>query len=613
MAERVTDAEELAPETLARLPEFYHPVVLPGGDEVAFYHDESGRNELHSQELGTGERRRWSDGEVPRNARWPILPGVEGERVYFHRDEDGNEQNDLWAITPEGDASPVVEVDGQAILADVGPEGRFLLYASDEGEQLNLYRFDRETGGSEQVTAYEQPAYDGAVSPGGDRIAYVTNESDTLENRDVYVADADGAGARRLGIGVDGSEAGLGDWFPDGDRLLVEDNAEDLTRAGVYDLRSDEIEWLSDGTAEEGAAAVSPDGRYALATRTREAATMPVVYDLETGERRAFDLPEGVAAFPYGHGTPFVDETTVVVSHSTPDSREELLQYDLAAHEATTVVEATYGDVDPDVFVDAEHVTYESTDGLEIGALLYERDSEDASAAPGPSVVLVHGGPNFHARRRFNLYVQFLVSQGYSVLQPNYRGSTGRGREFKHRIYGDWGGMEQVDVRRGAEWLADRDDVDADRIAVFGGSFGGYAAYCQLTMHPEPWATGVAWIGITDLHRLYEDDMPHFKHQLRQQMGDPEEHQDLWRERSPIEHVDGMAAPVYILHGVNDPRCPVAQARLFRDALEERGWTEGPGGDFEYEELSEEGHGSTDVEQKVRVFRLLADYLGRRL
>jgi dipeptidyl aminopeptidase/acylaminoacyl peptidase len=226
---------------------------------------------------------------------------------------------------------------------------------------------------------------------------------------------------------------------------------------------------------------------------------------------------------------------------------------------------------------------------------------------------MVHGGPHFHASRRFDVYVQFLVSQGYTVLQPNYRGSTGRGRAFKQRIYGDWGGMEQVDVRRGAEWLADRDGVDADRIAAFGGSFGGYSVYCQLTMHPGPWATGVAWIGITDLHRLYEDDMPHFKHQLRQQMGDPEDDHDLWRDRSPVEHVDGMEAPVYIVHGVNDPRCPVSQARLFRDALEERGWTEGSDGDFEYEELSEEGHGSTDVEQKVRVFRLLADYLDRRL
>jgi dipeptidyl aminopeptidase/acylaminoacyl peptidase len=613
MTERVTEPADLDPETLARLPEFYHPVVLPGREAVAFYHDETGRNELSVQDLSTGERTRWSDGTVPRNARWYLLPGADGDRVFFHRDEDGNEQNDIHEITRDGEVNAVVTVDGQAVLHDVGPDGRVLLYGSDEGAQMNLYRFDRASGEREQLTAYEQPVWGGVVSPAGERVAYVANESETLENRDVYVASADGSNARRLDIGIDGSEAGVAEWFPDGERLLVEDNAEDLTRVGVYDLGDDAIAWLSDDTAEESAAAVSPDGRYVVATRTREAARMPVVYDLETGASREFDLPEGAATFPHGPGVTFLDDARVVLVHSTPSRRKELLSYDLASHEATTVVEADYGTVDPAVFVDAEYVTYESEDGLEIGALLYERDREDGTAEPGPAVVMVHGGPHFHARRRFDVYVQFLVSQGYTVLQPNYRGSTGRGRAFEQRIYGDWGGMEQVDVRRGAEWLADRDGVDADRIAAFGGSFGGYSVYCQLTMHPGPWATGVAWIGITDLHRLYEDDMPHFKHQLRQQMGDPEDDHDLWRDRSPVEHVDGMEAPVYIVHGVNDPRCPVSQARLFRDALEERGWTEGSDGDFEYEELSEEGHGSTDVEQKVRVFRLLGDYLDRRL
>jgi dipeptidyl aminopeptidase/acylaminoacyl peptidase len=89
--------------------------------------------------------------------------------------------------------------------------------------------------------------------------------------------------------------------------------------------------------------------------------------------------------------------------------------------------------------------------------------------------VMVHGGPHFRASKRFNLYVQFLVSRGYAVFQPNYRGSTGRGRSFEHAIHGDWGGMEQADVAAGGRWLMDRAWVDADRVAVFGGSYGGYS------------------------------------------------------------------------------------------------------------------------------------------
>jgi len=206
---------------------------------------------------------------------------------------------------------------------------------------------------------------------------------------------------------------------------------------------------------------------------------------------------------------------------------------------------------------------------------------------------------------------QFLVSRGYAVFQPNYRGSTGRGREFKQAILGDWGGMEQADVAAGGRWLMDRDWIDADRVAVYGGSYGGYSVYTQLTRYPTLWTTGIASVGITDLHRLYEEDMPHFQYILRQQMGDPEENYDLWRDRSPIEHVEDVERPIYMIHGVNDPRCPIEQARIFRDGLTDRGFTEGE--DFEYTELGEEGHGSTDIEQKVRKFDLLGDYLDRRL
>lgn len=173
--------------------------------------------------------------------------------------------------------------------------------------------------------------------------------------------------------------------------------------------------------------------------------------------------------------------------------------------------------------------------------------------------------------------------------------------------------MEQADVAAGGRWLADWEWIDADRLAVMGGSFGGFSTYTQLVRYPELWATGVAWVGITDLPALYEESMAHYRANLERQVGDPEANADRWRKRSPITHVDEMRAPVLVVHGVNDPRCPVSQARRFRDALLECGWEEGETGDFEYVELGEEDHGSTDQRQKRRRFGLLANYLERRL
>ena len=610
-------------EELARLPEFYHPVASPAGDRVALYYDRTGRNELYLLDPGSGELEQVSDGNVPRNARHGIAWGADGERVYFHADEGGDEQNDIHEIDLGGETRPVVTAEGQCVLQDVDPDGRFLLYASSEGDQLNLYAHDLDSGVSEQLTDYDRPVFGGGYSPDGERVAYTTNESEDMENRDVYLANADGSDARNLRIGEEGAATSFVDWSPDGSRLLVSDDSEDKTRAGVYDLETDAVEWYGDGEHEEYPRAVLPDGAGFLALRVREAAFVPVRYGLD-GTARELTLAEGVASFPSGGRDPaFLDDGSVLVAHTTSARRDDLLRYDLDSDEKTPLLEADYGDVDPDAFVDSEYVTYESTavdernssargteshGGLEIGGLLY-----DSGERPSPAVVMVHGGPHAQSTKRFNRYAQFLVSQGYTVLEPNYRGSTGRGREFRNAIHGDWGGMEAEDVAEAGRWLKEREWIDEDRVATFGGSYGGYSTYVQLTKHPKLWTTGIAWIGITDLHALYEESMPHFKTTLEEQLGDPDENADLWRERSPIEHVDEMERSILITHGVNDPRCPVSQARRFRDALEHRGWTEGKDGDFEYHEFGEEGHGSTDIDQKIRVFRIMADYLDRRL
>lgn len=593
-------------EELASLPEFYHARVGPDGDRVAFYYDETGRNELYVQDVETGERTQVSAGDVPRAARWPIAWDVSGERVFFHRDEGGNEQNDIHAITLDGDVEPVVEVDGQAVLHDVSPDGQYLLYGSDEGEQMNLYRYDIETGERRQLTSDDQPIHAGSFSPDGERVSYVANETDELENRDAYVMNADGSGKRNLDVGAVGAESEANDWHPDGTRLLVSDNTPDLGRVGVYDLDAGSVEWLSSGEYEESGAAFGPDGERVVASRVRNAATMPVVYDLASGDVRELDLDDGVASLAGDEH--FDSEGRAVFTHTTSRERKTLSAYDLADDATETLIEPDYGSIDPDTFVESEYSTYESEDGLEIGALLY-----DSGERPSPAVVMVHGGPHARSMPRFDLYAQFLVTRGYTVLQPNYRGSTGRGREFKHRIHEDWGGGEQADVAAGGRWLKSRDWVDDDRVAVMGGSYGGYSAYWQMVTYPDLWTTGVAQVGITDLRQLYENSMPHFQSVLEQQLGDPEENAEFWRERSPITHVENIQNPIFIVHGVNDPRCPIDQARVFRDALLDLGWKEGEDGDFEYEELGAEGHGSTDIDQKIRRFEMIDDYLDRRL
>ena len=332
---------------------------------------------------------------------------------------------------------------------------------------------------------------------------------------------------------------------------------------------------------------------------------MPVVYDLDNGGSRELDLPEGITAFPQ-QGNPVLSDDRVLVTHTTPTERTELLAYDLATDEADVLKAADYGDVDPDSFADAEYFRFESYDGLEIGALLY-----DSGERPSPLIVNPHGGPRSADYRSFDLYTQFLVTRGYSVVQVNYRGSTGRGKEFVDLLKDDWGGDEQEDVAEAVRQVTERDWIDEDRVVVFGGSYGGYSAYWQIVRYPELYDAGVAWIGLTDLTDTFENTMSHFRTELMEKyLGTPAENPELYEERSPVSHVENLDAPLVMVHGVNDRCVPVSQARIFRDALDEAGYERG---DYEYVELSEEGHASSDIDQKIRLFRVLDGFLQRRI
>lgn len=603
-------------EALASLPEFHNPTIGPDGERVAFYYDGTGRNELYVLDVGIQETTRLSDGEVPRDATHPIAWSADGDGIYFHKDEDGEGGNDIHVYTLEGDHDIVLETEGQAYLEDVGSNGQYLLFTITEGSRKNLYRYELRTDDVDQLTSYERPVRHGTFDPDADRIAYTTNETRNPNNQDVYVAAVDGSNPRRLEVGESGSETKFGGWSPDGSAVLVDAEKDGFKRCGYYELESERVTWFGPGAYEERSLGVHPDGEIVLAARNRECGVVPVRYDVETGEGTELAFDDGVCVGSSRYDDGFLSNGDALLSYTCPDTRKALYRYDVASDDHEILVEPDYGDVDPAAFVDAEYVTIHSNGrdeffgnegaAYEIECLLYE--PEDGREA---GIVKVHGGPHYHATKRFNVFVQFLATRGYTVLVPNFRGSTGRGREFRTAIHGDWGGLEQEDVAAAGRWLKSRESVDEDRVGVYGISYGGYSAYMQLVKHPQIWAAGVACVGFTDLLAVYEETMSYLKTVLRQQMGDPDENAELWRERSPLTHVDRLEQPLLMIQGVDDRRCPVTQTRKFRAALEERGWVEGE--DFVYEELEDEGHGSTDSGRIQRIFRTMDGYLDERL
>jgi dipeptidyl aminopeptidase/acylaminoacyl peptidase len=367
-------------------------------------------------------------------------------------------------------------------------------------------------------------------------------------------------------------------------------------------VKSGDVRWLGMEAVEEKASDVSKDGRYLLSLRNRDAQVTPIAIEIDAGEERPLIDAHGVtywAEFALGG-------TAVVIDRSTPTRKGELFVVPVGEGKPHSLTPIDYGTIDPDEFVEPSYIHYASSDGLSIPAILYEpRDTGEGR--PPPAVVEIHGGPWGQRWLAFFDIVQYLVSRGFSVLQPNFRGSTGYGRAFTDLNHMDWGGGDLRDVIAGVEYLVREGKADSERIAAFGGSYGGYMTYMALTKAPELWEAGVAWVGITDLPAMYEESTPDFRYILQMMMGNPTENAELWRDRSAIHSAGNLKAKLLMIHGVNDARCPVSQARAFRDRLLELGFKDGV--DFEYVELGKVGHGSSDIEERLETYETIVRYL----
>ncbi|HLF06761.1 MAG TPA: S9 family peptidase, partial [Thermoplasmata archaeon] len=568
----------------------------------------TGVTELYLLDLKSGKSRQATSGEVPRSIRYPVVWAPDDRRIVIPKDTDGDEQNDIYVFDIETKrlSQLTSAPKKQEIPIDVSADGNWVLFVSNRNGQLNLFRVPLDGGEVEQLSEYANPVYNAMFSPDGKRVAYIMNESKDLKNLDVYVMDADGSDKRRVFRVREGSQEQVSDWSPDGKSLAVTSDASGIDRPGILDLASGEVRWYGSKGVEEYAAGFSKKGGRLATVRNLESAITPVVYDLKSGSAMRLRFPPGFAV-----GADFVDGDSKLVSlYTTPTRRAEMVLYDLKTHKMKTLVKAVYGDFDSSMFAQARHVWYPSSDGKRVPAIIYKPRGLKKDGKAG-AVLYIHGGPTGQWLLNFDPYAQFLADMGYIVLMPNVRGSTGYGVEWRDLNRMDWGGGDLDDVASGVEWLKRQGLIDPSRVGVFGGSYGGYMTYMAVTKKPDLWKAGVAWVGISHLRTLYDSDMEHFRYYFREQMGEPDDNKELWEDRSALNFADKMKAKLLMIHGVTDPRCPIEQARIFKKRLDELGRKEGV--DYEYVELSKEGHGSTDIEQKVRAFKHLEKFFGESL
>jgi dipeptidyl aminopeptidase/acylaminoacyl peptidase len=408
-------------------------------------------------------------------------------------------------------------------------------------------------------------------SPDGDRLAWLTWDHPRMpwDGTELHVAAVDGDGGladERVVLGGPDESVFQPAWSPAGVLHAASD------RTGwwnLYRLGGDDPEPLVQRAAEYG----FPGWLFGMATYAflddgRVAAVVTEDGDqhvelLDGGERTVAELPHEVFR-------PLIRSTgdALVVPAAGPETPVGVVRWEPGGSPETVWRSATV-EVDDAYLSTPEHVGYETRDGATAHAYVYPPTNPDASPPDGelpPLLVRAHGGPTSATSPVLDLDLQFFTSRGFAVADVNYRGSTGYGRSYREALYGEWGVVDVNDTVDAARHLADAGRVDPDRLAVRGGSAGGFVTLAALAFD-DAFDAGTSYYGVADLARLAELTHKFESRYLDQLVGPYPEAEATYRERSPVHHADDVDAPLLLLQGAEDPVVPLGQAEAMAAAL----------------------------------------------
>jgi dipeptidyl aminopeptidase/acylaminoacyl peptidase len=581
------------------------------GEHVLFVSNISGQFNLWRVPVGGG----WPDqltGFADETVRTLGVSPRDGT-IALSADPDGDEFHQIYLIDPDGGwprqitAAPEVQ---HFVGADAfSPDGSRFAFAANARTPTDMEVWVRELDSAEVRPVWGEGrfAVPAGWSPDGTQLIGVDfrNNSDTS----LYLIDLDSGETRELTPHEDDIVFFPGPWAKDGSGFyFLTDEGREFRGLAFYDLLKRSYDWIETPDADIDEVAMSEDGRVLAWLVNEDGWERLRLRDLERGT----DLPDphtprGARPHLTGFEPPVAlspDGSHAAIILSGPRRPPEVLVVETDSGRAQTVTDSWIGGMDEDDLVDVELISYPTFDGRDIPAWLY-RPREANGAVP--VVLSIHGGPEAQERAIYQPLYQYLLSRGIAVLATNIRGSTGYGKSYQRLVQRDWGGGDLKDWDHAVRWLRDQDWVDADRIGVFGGSYGGFAVLSCVTRLPDHWAAAVDIFGPSNLITFAKAVPPTWRRMIKRFVGDPEEDADFLRERSPLTYIDNVRAPLLVIQGAKDPRVVKPESDQLVEKLRELGRT------VEYVVFEDEGHGFTKRPNELRAMRLSAEWLERHL
>ncbi|MDA9819501.1 S9 family peptidase [Salibacteraceae bacterium] len=604
----MTAVREIPLEDFFKNPDKSSYQISPDGMFYSFMAPYESRMNVFIQKIGDSESMRITDVTDRDIAGYTW---VSNERILYLKDNGGDENFALYAVNIDGsNPQSLTAFDSvrTELIDDLEDQEDYVMVGLNKRDQriYDPYRLNVQTG--ELSMLAENP---GNISgwmtdhEGKLRVALTT---DGVNNSLMYRETEDSEWEILFTGNFKESLDPLFFTF-DNKNLYVSSNVgRDKSAIRMYDVAKKELgEILFE----------HPDVDVSNLSYSRKRKVLTTVsYTIDKRERSFLDaeteawfkkLEAKLAGYEIGISGRSKDESKLVVRTYSDRSLGAYYFYDIAEDRLEKLEDVSPW-VQEDEMAEMQPVSYQSRDGLTIRGYLTLPKGKEAKNLP--VVVNVHGGPWARDYWGYSNEVQFLANRGYAVLQMNYRGSVGFGRAFWEASFKQWGQAMQDDVSDGAQWLIDQGIADSSRVAIYGGSYGGYATLAGLTYTPNLYACGVDYVGVSNLFTFMETIPPYWTQYLEmlyEMVGHPEADSAMLAAYSPSLNAEKITAPLFIAQGANDPRVKKSEADQMVEAMKARGV------EVEYLVKDDEGHGFRNEENRFDFYRAMEKFLAKHI
>lgn len=524
------------------------------------------------------------------------------DRILFTMDGNGDEiykiflkdKDQVISLTPGKDVRT-----GFVGWAKGGESFYFQMNKRDP-QFMDLYEMNTENFESKLLFKVENNYDFGIISNNGQ---YITvSEAITTNNSNLYLIEL--ATGEKTKINTTESSNQGSDFSVDNTSLYyVTDLDSEFSYVAKYDIEKGISTKVTDSKWDTYSYYFSKKGTYTLEILNEDAETAVYVTKTTTGKKVEFPEIEGQQV----SGISFSDDETIAILRVGSSAKPmNTYSYNMETKEYFQLTDVLSKEIDQDDLVKSTVVRFKSFDNVEIPAIYYKPHQATADNKV-PALVWVHGGPGGQSRQSYNTNLQFLVNQGYAVLAVNNRGSSGYGKTFFAMDDQNHGEKDLKDCIAGKDWLAAQENIDADKIGILGGSYGGYMTMAALTFAPEEFKVGVNIYGVTNWMRTLQSIPPwwaSFKDALYLEMGDPNTEDSIRLKRqSPLFHTENVTKPLMVLQGAQDPRVLQVESDEIVAGVRKNGVP------VEYVLFEDEGHGFVKKENQIKAYSSIAKFL----